>query len=172
MTIVRLADFPDFKPQIVQIFFETAKQQSFVSEYHRKEFRETWLDPYLNHFCEDVFLFIKDGDVAGYLTGVKQSCVGLPDFKTIGYYEELLEEYLIYPAHFHINVSLSFQRQGIGQSLVKYFINECHQSGVSGVNIVTGCDSKNRCFYCSCGFKEIKTFNSNNKSLLMLGRET
>ena len=170
MTIVSLDKFTDLRPQIIDIFFETAAQTVFQSDKERDKFRKKWLDPYLFDYPENVFLFLQNGIVAGYLTGLQISCVGLDHFKTIGYYEELYNEYFSYPAHFHINVSFSFQKQGIGRLLVQAFINECLKNNIRGINIVTGYHASNKLFYISCGFQEIKSFFYNNKKLVMLGK--
>lgn len=61
-----------------------------------------------------------------------------------------------YPAHLHIDLAESCQRQGIGTRLVNTLLEHLRDNGVSGIMLSVAADNeKGLSFYKKCGFQEL-----------------
>ena len=124
------------KLSLERIFFENSKR-TFNNQKEKIQFREKWLSPYMD---EDRLFFAKiiNNQVAGYINGGLDSPFLQEDF--ISFSES-------FPAHLHINIEKSFQRNGLGHALLERLCLELRSHDSKGVHIVTSPKSMNVNFY-------------------------
>lgn len=113
---------------------------------------------------------LKDCRIAGYLAGSCDDPAREPLFADIGYFEELAEATVLYPAHLHINVHEAFRSTGTGSRLIARFVADLKRAGIPGVHLVTSPNSRNVQFYLRNGFAPVRHFTHAERELLMLGR--
>ncbi len=155
-----------------EIFFQTAKKQSFENSLERKSFQDRWLSPYLDQSASNLYIAIdSQNNITGYLTACFDTALflkrGDPP-KSLLLFEDLVEEY---PCHFHINCSPSFQRQGVGRQLVGHLISEVQSCGIGGVFIVTSPEEENVNFYRKLEFKREINRTLEGAQILFMGRK-
>ena len=145
--------------ELENLFFINSNKV-FSSNKKRLEFKNKWLDSYVNN--PDLF-FVKiiNEKVAGYINGAESTLSDISEF------DRLTRSY---PAHLHINVSKAFQSKGIGQELISHFKRQLVNRGVVGVHIVTSPEARNVGFYRQNGFTDIET--SSCQKYLFMGAKT
>lgn len=146
-----------FLSQAEQIFFQTSTVQVFESNALREAFLQRWFGNYVKSQPEAFFFALDDTDrVIAYLAGCIDSFA--PDTSPIRgaisfYTSTFCAALRSYPSHFHINVTPTQQRRGVGRELIAQFVRLCRQSRSSGIHVVTGAASPAVKFYEACGFK-------------------
>jgi GNAT superfamily N-acetyltransferase len=159
--------------EVEAIFFDSSAVQSFASEAARKEFRERWLDRYLERWPGEVFVAeASDGATAGYLVGFIGDAAREPAFADIPYFRDFKRQSATFPAHLHINVAEAWRNRGLGALLIEAFCAHAAAAGVAGVHVVTGEFSRNVRFYERCGFDMRGRAASpwNGSPIVLLGR--
>ncbi|MEZ5773721.1 MAG: GNAT family N-acetyltransferase [Hyphomicrobiaceae bacterium] len=158
-------------PEIDAIFFESAGARSFQSSAEREAFRHRWLDRYVYRYSDDCFVALSpEGTPVGYLAGCTENAAELPRFLDIPYFRVFADVAATYPAHLHVNIARSYQRQGIGRRLITAFAEHCRRLGRPGFHVVTAADADNLRFYRRCKLKEVATRTVNGRQLSFLGR--
>jgi ribosomal protein S18 acetylase RimI-like enzyme len=145
--------------EVENLFFINSNKD-FSSDKKRLEFKNKWLDSYINN--PDLF-FVKiiNEKIAGYINGAESTLSDISDF-------DLLTR--SYPSHLHINVSTAYQSKGIGKELISYFKRHLANRGVLGVHIVTSPEARNVGFYRQNGFTDTET--SSCQKYLFMGAKT
>jgi GNAT superfamily N-acetyltransferase len=65
-------------------------------------------------------------------------------------------DFVVYPAHFHINLDVRFRRHGWGRQLIERFCDQLRMAGVNGVHLRTASLEPTRPFFESCGFRVVR----------------
>lgn len=158
--------------QIDDIFLASSTTRDFGSETARAAFRDLWLGRYFERFADDAWLAIdRDDTVLGYLVGAREDPARDPVFADVGYFSDLADVTLLYPAHLHINLVDAARSGGIGGLLVEAFVSRLRAKGVPGVHVVTAADARNRSFYARLGFDLIRALDWRGAQIVMLGRK-
>ncbi|MGI9380622.1 MAG: GNAT family N-acetyltransferase [Methyloligellaceae bacterium] len=163
---------PGLRQQVHDIFFESSVRQDFESDADRIGFRNLWLDPYIQHYPHEIFIYEQpQGDVLGYLTGCSDSNAAAEIFSGPDFLRTIDFVYETYPAHLHINVRAECRNKGIGADLIEHYASHCRQLGLAGVHIVTARGARNTKFYNRLNFEQVHEFTTNGKTLVVLGRK-
>jgi GNAT superfamily N-acetyltransferase len=168
-----LAERPDLRGEIIRIFFESSRIQSFESEAAKNAFQDKWLNAYIDDMPEQAIVAVTDdGKVAGYLTGCFNSAAAKRTQHQMEFNKENVEAlYREYPAHLHINIDASMRGAGAGARLIEEFARRCRAEGVSGIHLVTAKGARNVRFYERNGFSEVISRSWKGAELLVLGRK-
>ncbi len=141
------------------VFYETAHIQEFKSPPVKDAFYGRWFGNYLETQPASFFMALDGGGSAiGYLAGCLDSFSDAARIivDDIDYYTPaFIAAMQGYPSHFHINMKPGQQGKGVGRRLVARFIQQCRDSGSSGIHVATGADSHAVKFYETCGFKRL-----------------
>jgi GNAT superfamily N-acetyltransferase len=141
----------DFHEQVSEIFFESSTKKDFSDLREKKAFAWKYLDFYITHYPQYLWVALDGQNVLGYILGMPftldSSLYSIqPHLKK---FENLFSDF---PAHLHINCHHEARGKGIGGKLVQRFIEQLNGVGLSGVHIMTGAESRNRDFYRKLGF--------------------
>lgn len=144
------------------------------SENFGKFVLHTFCDYYIEKEPENCFVLSDDGNAVGYVfcTENYDSFREVFDREYLPLNKELGEELYNwaktstvlqekhkdeYPAHLHIDILPSYQRQGWGAKLIDALCEHLRTKGVSGVMLTTGYDNVKGCgFYRKYGFSEVE----------------
>lgn len=174
MRIVRLdrtGDHEAVEAALEAIMFANAARSTLADAGERDAFVHRWLGRYLYRHAGDCFLARDTGGVVvGYIAGCIVNAAEIPAFGDVGYFGAFARTCRSFPAHFHINVAPSAQRQGVGGRLVEAFIAHCRRERVPGVHAVTAAAAGNVAFYQRLGFAEVDRRTVSGRCLVMLGR--
>lgn len=152
--------------QVVDIFYESSPRKNFESIEEKKLFQHKYLDYYKISYPEYFYIALNSEKVLGYICGSPDSRRDEELKQVVSHYKIFKEEYDIFPAHLHINLSSASRGLGIGSKLVKHFEKNIDNS----VHLITSPDAKNRSFYKKNGYSTeiIKVFNG--FELLLMGK--
>lgn len=123
-------------------------------------FQELWLDQYLRHEPDLVFVAVDRAarssapKVVGYLVGCRVDPGLSLRFEALGYFQNFAAVSADFPAHLHVNVDAAYRSRRVGERLVEALCARLVSEGVPGVHVVTGCDQRNVGFYGRLGFSE------------------
>ena len=150
-----------------EIFFASTTRTEFASTADRAAFLATWTGWFVDNAPRDIWMAVAaDGQIAGYLTGCKDSAGSVELARRIPKYEVFADHFAAYPAHFHINVRPGWREHGLGRRLLDRFAEDCRADGLPGVHLVTAVFARNVGFYQRAGFTEA----CQRGPLLFLGR--
>ena len=139
-------------------------------------FQTLWLDQYLNHERELVYLAVEEGagakalHVAGYLVGCRINPALSQRFVSLAYFQSFAAHCATHPAHLHINLDAGYRNQGIGAQLVEALCAQLKREGIAGVHVVTARDQRNAGFYTRLGFRELASAPRGSTEALFLAR--
>ena len=156
---------------IGEIFFLSASVRDFASEAARKRFLAAWTRYY--RIREPNLIFVdrrRDGFVAGYLMGCRDSAKATQLFRDIGSYGVFADYFDRFPAHFHVNCHPDFRGRGVGTELVTAFLEVCRDEAIQGVHIVTADAAQNVGFYEKMGFAVVEQRPWNDRRLLLMAK--
>jgi GNAT superfamily N-acetyltransferase len=175
MNITRLSEELDpnrVAKRVWEIFFLTSRPGVHPIDYQKEDFFYSWAGWYLETAPEQTLLIRnEDKRIVGYLVGCLDSTSARRLYQHLFYYQAFAHCYSEYPSHFHVNCDPDFQSVGFGGALVKKFVSNAADSGVTGVHVVTGATAKNRSFYDKLEFIEYDQKLIGNSSLVFLGKK-
>lgn len=155
---------------IREIFFSCSSVKEFSDNEQKDRFFNKWCGDYLKLSPDNFYLYLSNNEVAGYLSGHKNSIQALDEFIIPG--PELFKDcFEKFPAHFHINCSPRHQGKGIGRKLVEHYLHELNCSRIDGVHLITSTDADNLGFYRALGFEYEVPRPFKSHELLLMGRE-
>lgn len=158
------------KRTVDEIFFQTSSFKEFKSPKEKEQFWFKFLGYYqINH--PELFLTILESEkVLGYICGSHDSSSDKDLYNLLSHYSLFEENFVQYPAHLHINMSVDSHGKGLGSKLINEFELLLMNKKVKGVHLITGVDARNVSFYKKNGyiFSDIKKINEH--SLLFLGK--
>ena len=160
--------------KIDEIFFEASSVQSFSSDQARIDFRWLWMGRYLIEEPEHAFVALEDGDpeqLCGYLVGSLSDPAPRAEFSSLSYFQSFAAVTPQFPAHLHINIARDKRSQGIGERLIKRFVNHAQSYDSPGVHVVTGAGMRNVGFYQRLGFIERARVAKGGGYTVLLGRK-
>jgi GNAT superfamily N-acetyltransferase len=159
-----------FLPEIKEIFFESSVKKDFKDEAEKEAFFYKYAGFYLHHFPELCFVALKEKRVMGYVLG-----------STITDSDELLKlqphlkifasEYVLFPAHLHINCHHESRGMGLGRILIAAFERALNERNINGLHIMTGVNSENRKFYKKVGFDHEVMEDFHGSVILFMGKK-
>ena len=168
----------EVRARITRIFFAASNTQTFTDEAARQEFQWRWLDQFLEHDPDWVYLARAaptnadetPGDVAGYLVAHLKDPAESARFRDLGYFQAFKHVSAAYPTQLHVNLSAAARGHGIGAELISAFMRDAKAAGCPGVHVVTGAGARNVTFYERAGFQERARTVWNGTALLFLAR--
>lgn len=176
-SLISLAQHPDIcskhHKSLVELFFANSSKKNFQNRHDKDAFYEKWLAPYLVNWPHHCFqAFTNKKQFVGYLTGCpcSESADSLLGSK-VSSYRVFAHKFKEFPAHFHINVNIAFQGQGVGKILVNNFENTLIENHISGVHIVTSSDQDNVNFYHRLNYEIIDEKKHSGLDLLFMGKK-
>jgi GNAT superfamily N-acetyltransferase len=155
--------------QIVQIFRDSAVRWPNDAVAARV-FQTLWLDQYIEHEPELVYVALREGSVVGYLVGCRINPAISPRFSALAYFQDFFAECGQFPAHLHINVTRSHRGSRIGERLIEAICAQFALESVPGVHVVTGSDQRNVGFYTRLGFLPQAVSHRGKAEVVFLGR--
>lgn len=159
----------DYKGQVSEIFFESSSRKDFKDQKDKDAFEWKYLGFYLCHYPEYAWLALKEGKALGYVLGMPFSQD--PSLYQIQPHLKVFQEYFQkYPGHLHINCLAASRGLGIGSQLVNAFEKQLQMTGIRGLHIMTGPDSRNRAFYRRLGFDFEVELEFEGAPILFMGK--
>jgi len=172
--ILRLTDVPDWQRRISEldpIFFDASLTKSFIDDAARAAFRDRWLARFIANWPELAHVAIAaDGSLIGYIVGAHHDPARDERFADVGFYPHLGNLTPRYPAHLHINLAANARNLGVGSRLIRAFEDDVRMSGLSGLHLVTGRDSRNRPFYTRNRFVPVAELIWGGTPIVMLAK--
>jgi hypothetical protein len=98
---------------IVNIFRATAATWP-SDDNDARAFQHLWLDQYLKHERDLVFVAHANGTIVGYLVGCQINPASSPRFQTLNYFQTFAPYCTAYPAHLHVNLDAAIRGQAVG----------------------------------------------------------
>lgn len=157
---------------VARIFRDTAARWPDDAAAARA-FQELWLDQYIRHDRDLVWLAVLAGAPAtavGYLVGCRIDPAPSPRFVALSYFQTFSALTAVYPAHLHINVDAAHRGRHVGERLVEAFCAQLRGEHAGGVHVVTGRDQRNVGFYKRLGFRECAATPRGGTEVLFLAR--
>jgi ribosomal protein S18 acetylase RimI-like enzyme len=155
---------------IVNIFRATAATWP-SDDNDARAFQHLWLDQYLKHERDLVFVAHANGTIVGYLVGCQINPASSPRFQTLNYFQTFAPYCTAYPAHLHVNLDAAIRGQAVGARLIEAFCARLRADQCPGVHVVTGATMRNVSFYQRLGFREIARAPRGISAVLFLGRD-
>ncbi len=159
---------PKFLQQVEDIFFVSSSVKTFDSEQRRRDFFNRWCGSYMSLFPDDFYLMIDNDQVLGYLCGCKNTLDSLSVLDIPGL-SLFSQEFLNFPAHFHINFNSTQRGKGLGSQMVSLFLQDCSKLKIPGVHIITSPEALNVSFYKKLGFVNNVEKIFNGRVLFFMG---
>ena len=157
----------------------------------RRVFIHAFVRPYTAHHAHTCWVAEADGEVVGYLTGcmdtraqqaaLRRAAAGVMARALALRYRlgpkavrtgvafvrhalaggEPAIDLDAYPAHLHINVAAAYRGRGLGQGLMRAFIDQCRRAGLPGIHLTTSERNTAAVFlYQKLGFCELARYPS------------
>jgi ribosomal protein S18 acetylase RimI-like enzyme len=154
--------------ELREIYFETSARKDFRDEAEKEAFFQKYLGSYLSRFPEYLWV-AKEGRILGYM--VASPVTKDPDFYRLQPHLESFESFFKdYPAHLHVNFHQDARGMGLGGKLFSELEKQFQRSGIRGIHIMTGPDSRNKSFYQRLGFNFEVTLDFKGTPILMMGK--
>lgn len=115
-------------PAIREIFWETSAKTEFKDQVDKDHFQEMYLDFYLDHPEFLGLVYEDEGQVQGYIIGLKVFANELFSLHPI--YKKFAQLIKDYPSELHINLTQSTQGKGVGSQLICEFEKSLSSKGV------------------------------------------
>jgi GNAT superfamily N-acetyltransferase len=142
-------------PSVREIFWETSAKKDFKDQAEKDNFQKKYLDFYLDHSEFIGFVFEEEGEVQGYIIGLKYFALELytlhPIYKN---FTDLINEF---PSELHINLTQSTQGKGVGSQLLSRLEQELKTSGVF---LLTNKSARNYQFYLKNNYQCLKELSN------------
>ncbi len=168
-TLAEMPAVPRFMRQLDDIFYSSSGTKSFSDEATQREFHTRWLGRYLEHYAKWFYVAVSGERLVGYLAGSNDDPARVSRFSDIGYFADLADETLRYPAHLHVNIAEGLRGGGVGSRLIARYVEDLRKAGVVGVHLVTGAEQRNVFFYQHNGFQLVKKLPWRDGEVVMLG---
>ncbi len=160
----------DLLSQIKWIFFTSSSLKEFSSAERKEAFFKRWCGDYLTYYPQEFFI-MKDGPkILGYLSGCSDS-IGARKILEVPAFDLFSDQFIQFPAHFHINFHPETRGKGLGSLLVEnYCISLKDKKNILGVHLITSDGAPNISFYRRLGFNQEIQRESGLMKLLFMGK--
>lgn len=154
--------------ELREIFFESSSRKDFKDDADKNHFFEKYLGLYLRRFPE-YFWVAREGRILGYMAGAPVTRD--PELYGIQSHLSTFESYFQeYPAHLHVNFHPDARGMGLGSKLFSELEKQLQETGIRGIHIMTGPDSRNKSFYHRLGFTFEVTLSYQGTPILLMGK--
>lgn len=179
-TVRRLQDIAEadaLRPALRDIMFAASNTTSFESTEAKQAFQWRWLDQFLTHDPQWVYVALApdvgaapSDHVLGYLVAHLEDPAHNARFADLGYFQDFRHITRSFPAQLHVNLTARARGNGFGTALIDAFVRDAQQERCPGVHVVTGAGARNVSFYTRAGFDERARTSWNGAVLVCLAR--
>ncbi len=156
--------------QIKEIFYLSSSIKEFSSQERKVAFFKRWCGDYIEYFSDQFYIMTNGDKVLGYLSSCRNSHEAALRLEIPGF-NEFLDHFREFPAHFHINCHPDSRGLGIGGQLVEKLCDDLMLQHIEGVHLVTGPEALNVNFYRRLGFNIEIEKDFKQMKLLFMGRK-